>query len=79
MINASHLSKYSSIDPLNTAEKMLKMLFDLGMTGQNIKNQGRLEVPEHMIAVVGRIMALMTYVSRSLKPEIMSGYLAKEN
>lgn len=58
---------------------MLKMLFDLGMTGQNIKNQGMLEVPEHMVAVVGRIMALMTYMSRSLKPEIMLGYLAKEN
>lgn len=55
------------------------MLFDLGMTGQNIKNQGMLEVPEHTVAVAGRIIALMTYMSCSLKSEVMLGYLAKEN
>lgn len=58
---------------------MLKMLFDLGMTGQNIKNQGMLEVPEHTVAMAGRIIALMTYMSCSLKSEVMLGYLAKEN
>lgn len=74
-----HPSFHLSIDPLNTPEKMLSMLFDLSMTGQNIKNQDILEIPEQTVAVVGRTMASKITIFCSLKPEIMLGYLEREN
>jgi hypothetical protein len=77
MVNLSKCLLYSYSYPFNTPEKMLRMLFDLGMSEKNIKNQNMLKVLEHMLAVVDRIMAAQNTDILFPASEIRLAYIIK--